>query len=331
VGAAGIRYQFNDLNGNRLLDPGELGRQLTTRGGAGFVRVDRDLQHAYGQEASVHFEQELMENFSMRGSYVYKNQRNGWAEVDIARVNAYTVPFAFTDNGADAVRGTADDQVINLFDRPASTPSDRVYTNPGSVAGVPGYDGDYHTVEFGLHRRFSKNWLLMTSFENTWADDFRGTTSSTSNLAVARMGTVYNWRPNQRRFGAQNNTFWNYKLVGRYVFPYGIGVSGSYKLQSGFNIAREISVPLPGAGAEVISADQLENMRAPNVGILDFRVEKSFELGGKIGRVTGMLDVFNATNADTIVNFRLRSGSLYNQVIALLDPRIVRFGIRYEF
>jgi len=41
--------------------------------------------------------------------------------------------------------------------------------------------------------------------------------------------------------------------------------------------------------------------------------------------------VFNLTNSDTVTNFRQTSGTRYNEVIALLDPRIVRLGIRYEF
>src|SRR5262249_5423114 len=132
VGQAALRYQFNDLNGNRILDgPQELGRLLTTVGGAGFVKVDRGLRHAYGEEASTHFEQELVPFLSARASYVYKNTRNGWAEVDLARVNAYTIPYAFLDVGPDGVRGTADDQPLALYDRPAGTPSNRVFTNPG--------------------------------------------------------------------------------------------------------------------------------------------------------------------------------------------------------
>jgi outer membrane receptor protein involved in Fe transport len=59
-------------------------------------------------------------------------------------------------------------------------------------------------------------------------------------------------------------------------------------------------------------------------------VEKSFALG-KPGRITGMLDIFNLTNSDVVTNARNRSGSRYNEVIALLDPRTVRFGIRWEF
>jgi outer membrane receptor protein involved in Fe transport len=44
-----------------------------------------------------------------------------------------------------------------------------------------------------------------------------------------------------------------------------------------------------------------------------------------------MLDIFNLTNSDVVTNARNRSGSRYHEVIALLDPRTVRFGVRWEF
>jgi len=343
VGEAERQYRFNDLNGNLVLDPGpdgslatspELGALLRTRGGAGFVRVDRGLEPAYGDEVSFHLEHELRENFSLRGSYVYKNQRNGWGEVDLARYNQYGIPFAFNDSGADNVRGTGDDQVINLLDRPAGLGSDRTFTNPGNVPDMPDNTGDYHTFEIGVNKRFSDKWLLLTSFEQSWLTDWRRGASSTSGLGVLRAlqgdGTTWLWRPNQRYLGQGETSFWNYKLVGRYVFPYDIGVSASYKLQSGFNYARELSVNLPNAGAELIPAELFDARRAPNVGIFDVRFEKSFALG-KPGRVTGMVDIFNLTNSSVITNARNRSGSRFHEVIALLDPRIVRFGIRWEF
>ena len=343
VGEAEQQYRFTDLNGNLVLDPGpdgtlatspELGALLRTRGGAGFVRVDRDLENAYGDEVSFHVEHELRENFSLRGSYVYKNQRNGWGEVDLARYNQYSIPFTFNDIGADNVRGTADDQAINLLDRPAGLASDRTLTNPGNVEGMPDNSGDYHTLEIGVHKRFSDRWLLLTSFEHTWLTDWRRSASSTSTLGVLRALqpalTTWLWRPNQRYLGEGETSIWNYKLVGRYVFPYDIGISASYKLQSGFNYPRELSVNLPNAGAETIPAEPFDTNRAPNVGIFDVRVEKSFAVG-RPGRITGMLDIFNLTNSDVVTNARTRSGSRYLEVISLLDPRTVRFGIRWEF
>ncbi len=345
VGAAQRVYQFTDRNGNRILDPGpdgslttspELGALLRTQGGAGFVRVDRDLEPAYGDELSFHVEHELRENFQVRGSYVYKNQRNGWGEVDMARYDQYTIPFTFNDIGADNVAGTGDDQVLNLFDRPAGIPSDRTLTNPGNVEGMPDYYGNYHTIEAGVNKRFSDKWLLLSSFEYSWLEDWRRSASSTAALGVLRAQqpainpSTWLWRPNQRYLGIANTSIWNYKLVGRYIFPWDIGVSASYKLQSGFHYPRELSIAFPNAGAEAVPAEAFDANRAPNVGIFDIRLEKAFALG-RPGSVTAMLDIFNLTNSDTVTNARNRSGSRYHEVIALLDPRTVRFGIRWEF
>ena len=350
VGQAAIRYQFVpctparptacDLNANGLVDsPLELGNRLTTLGGAGFVQVDRDLEHPYGQGITTSFERQLAESLSARASYVYKNQRNGWAEVDLARYNAYTIPVAFPDVGPDNVAGSQDDQILNLVDRPAGLPEQRVFTTPNNLEGLPEFAGDYHTVEFAVNRRFKDRWLLMTSFEHTWADDFRNTGSATGNLAIARQATfepfstTYRqilWQPNRHNLGRQETTYWNYKLVGRYVFPYEIGVSSSYKLQSGFNWSRSISVPLTNAGSEEILAEPLSSNRSQNVHILDFRFEKAFSFG-RIGKITGMVDVFNITNANPITNFRVATGPRFKEVISILDPRIVRFGVRYDF
>jgi hypothetical protein len=338
VGQAALRYQFKDLNGNRMLDgPQELGALLTTVGGAGFVKVDRDLAHAYGQEVSTHVEREIAPFLSARGSYVYKNTRDGWAEIDLARVTAYTIPFAFTDIGADGTRGTADDQPLVLYDRPATTPSARTFTTSGNISGVPALDGDYHTVELALNRRFHGKWLLLTSFEHTWADDFRGTTTGTTALDVVRQatnaitgaGNVMS-QPNRRRLGRQETTYWNYKVLGRYVFPYDVGVSGSYKLQSGYNWGRNTSVTLPNAGSESILMEPLSSNRTANVHILDFRGEKGFRIPGA-GKVTGMMDLFNAINANPITGFRTVTGTRFKELIAVLDPRAARFGIRWDF
>jgi hypothetical protein len=205
--------------------------------------------------------------------------------------------------------------------------------------GLPDYAADYHTVELALNRRFKHNWLLLTSFQYTWAEDLRENGQfSTSNLVLARhrvcgLGQFEcenAWTPNARRFGKMDSTWWNYKLTGRYMLRYGLAVSGSYRLQSGLQYARLINVDLPNAGTETIFAQPVEENRSPNVSILDLRVEKTFAPKGLPGRLTGIVDIFNLLNASPVTNFRLISGSRFKEVIALLDARIVRFGLRYE-
>ena len=343
VGGAQRRYQFVpcsatrttqcDLNNNRLVDsPAELGNFLQTLGGAGFVKIDRNIESPYGLEISTHLEHELFPSLSVRGSYVYKATRNEWAEVDLGRYDKYTVPFNFTDVGPDARAGTADDQVLALRDLQPGTTQNRVYTTPGNVPGLPSYDGNYHTVEFAVNRRLKDRWMFLTSFEHTWADAFTNPAqSTTSALGIVRQATAYLYRPNQRNFGdSQKTSYWNGKLLARYEFPWQLSVAGSFKLQSGFNWARSVSVPLPTAGAETVFTEPANANRAPNVPILDIRLEKAFKLA-KIHKVTFMADCFNVTNANTVTNFRITTGATYKQLLALLDPRIFRFGVRYDF
>jgi outer membrane receptor protein involved in Fe transport len=319
VGRARLRYQFRDTNGNDLLDgPHELGRLLTTVGGGGFVRIDREITRPSGNELSTNVERELLTGLSARVSYVYKNIRDDWAEYDPVRAPSYTVPITITDPGPDNIAGNADDQQFQSFDRPASAGQDRVYTNPN------GNDADFHTVEFAVNRRFSNRWMLLTSFGNTWSKMLHDTTG---------FGRFYSFRPFRRLFGDQDgreiSTFWNYKVIGRYVMPFDIGVSGSWKVQSGQNYGRTISFAFPGDGNQTVRVEPIDANRYPTVAILDLRFDKAFRFG-RFGTLTGMVDLFNLTNSSAVTSFRTTTVN-YREVTAILDPRIVRFGLRFEF
>jgi outer membrane receptor protein involved in Fe transport len=308
VGLAQLRYRFNDLNGNRLLDgPQELGRFVQTVGGAGFVRIDRDLIRPSGNEVSTSLERELVPGLSGRVSYVYKNLRDVWGEIDAIRAPLYTIPITITDPGPDNRPGTGDERTFATFDRPATADSDRVYTNR--------YDSDYHTIEMGLNRRFANGWMVLTSFGYTWR--FEGTED---------------YRPFDRFFvdenGQEQTTLYHYKLIGRYTLPLDIGLSASWKYQSGQQWGRTISVTLPGDSTRTIRVEPLNANRAPDVSIIDFRLDKSFRVKGT--RLTAMVDVFNAANAAPVTSWRTTTVN-YKEVTGILDPRIVRFGVRFEF
>ena len=144
------------------------------------------------------------------------------------------------------MRGTADDQQLSLFDRATGVPSNRVFTTPGNIPGVPAFEGDYHTVELALNRRFHGKWLLLTSFEHTWADDFRTTTTGTGSLDVVRQTTTYLWQPNRRRLGRQTSTYWNYKVVSRYVLPLrspSVFTIPDYQIQNLLSLIQSFSNP----------------------------------------------------------------------------------------
>jgi hypothetical protein len=114
------------------------------------------------------------------------------------------------------------------------------------------------------------------------------------------------------------------------MLPYEVGVSGSWRFQSGYQWGRTSSVTFPGDGTQNIRVEPVTANRAPNVTILDFRFDKGVKFG-RYGKLTGMLDVFNVLNSGVVTNFRTTTGATFKEVIALLDPRIVRFGVRYDF
>ena len=62
----------------------------------------------------------------------------------------------------------------------AGTGSNRVYGNPEKY-GLPGFEADYHTVEFAVNRRMKDKWMLLTSFEHTWSNSFVNPAQSSTN------------------------------------------------------------------------------------------------------------------------------------------------------
>ncbi len=330
VGRAQLRYQFVscsatratncDLNGNRLLDsPAELGAFQSTQGGAGFVRVDRNLIRPTSNEVSLNLEREIASGLSGRASYVYKNMRNVWGEIDVARAAGYTVPFAINDPGADRVAGTADDQQFSTLALAAGVDTDRLYTNDERN------DADFHNLELGFNRRFSGRWMMLTSFGYTWSTMIHNQNGS----------RTFQYRPVDLIWGEdgrETSTLWNYKIIGRYVLPFDIGLSGSWKVQSGFNYARTISVAMPVEGTRTVRVEPITSNRYPSVAILDFRFDKSVDLG-RVGRLTPMLDVFNLLNSGVPTTVRTTNTATapFQEVTAILNPRVIRFGVRYTF
>ena len=128
-----------------------------------------------------------------------------------------------------------------LLDRPASTPQTRLYTNPTD----PAYNSDFQTIEFAVNRRFAEqvdaaDVVRLHVAEPVPRRDDRHRRARRAG-AGARPTTG---APNQRLFGdegKETSTLWNYKVIGRYVMPWEIGFSGSWKVQSGRQYGRSTS------------------------------------------------------------------------------------------
>ena len=69
-----------------------------------------------------------------------------------------------------------------------------------------------------------------------------------------------------------------------------------------------------------------------SVAILDFRFDKAVDLG-RAGRVTPMVDFFNLLNSGVPTTVRITNTATapFREVTAILNPRVIRFSIRYSF
>ena len=129
------------------------------------------------------------------------------------------------------------------------------------------------------------------------------------------------------------NARWLFKLDGMIQLSYGINLAGKLNGRQGYFWAQTYRTPNRAGGIgriEVMLQDALGEKRLENLWYADLRVEKSFNIGKT--RWSGMMDIFNLTNAATVLGRHQRQNlSNANQIWRILSARILRFGVRVYF
>lgn len=151
---------------------------------------------------------------------------------------------------------------------------------------------------------------------------------------------------------------WIIKMSGLYQLPFGIDLSGTLVMREGW-IQDEYFTLVDYRLASTytresdISINYYGTRRLPTVYNLSLRLEKMFKLGDK-GRLYVMLDIYNALNKmvetsrypryyGTVYIYGDSEGEIdwtkttftpnktYNAISSMLNPRVVRLGIRFQF
>jgi hypothetical protein len=129
------------------------------------------------------------------------------------------------------------------------------------------------------------------------------------------------------------NSRWAFKLTGLYQFPYDINVSGYLSYREGFVYLPELRSPSRAFSsgraypmAVVVGDEHLENLM-----MLDLRAEKTIKISD-FGRLGLILDAFNILNTNTELG-RNRDAwtTTFGQITEIVNPRIFRFGVRFQF
>ena len=340
---AWIRFAFLDLNGNGIYDGAEeLGPKLAEQGatgttlGATGTPVDPDLPREYVDEFGVSMEHELRRDTSLRVSYVRKNLSS-----DGGLWNRPQQEALLAGRGIACMDDPKWDCPVNAFTgapiRVQRVPADVAGVVDNRIAAFPEMHAAYDTVQVALDHRFTGGLLLQASFDSQWRDEFRSAAGETRSplfadpLVVGSGGHGRIWQNHGLDVGARQATInWGGRLLARVALPFDAGLSANVRHQSGWPYAPIQRVDIPGTGTnQPIFLANLSENRSENVTIADIRVDKTITLGER-GRMTLMADFYNLLNVNAVTNFSLRTED-YERIIATLDPRAVKLGLRFQW
>lgn len=318
-------FGWNDRNADRRFTFDELGPFVTSSGSSRDF-VDPDLGHPYTDDYNVFFERQVAANLGARVGFIYKNQNRLYETIEQARVaSLFTLPRTINDPGPDGLAGTADDAApFTVFDIPAGV------TLPPSVGRLETPDQNYNrykNVEFMVNKRMSNRWALVASAHYLWAD-------------TTLWGKAED--PNEALYNDYSFTNWSFKLFGTYQAPWGVMITPLLRHQSGDPMRRRINVTLR-SGTFQYTAEGFGKYRVDNPTIVDTKIEKRFRLPAD-HMFAVFFDAFNLTNsnaaetADNITGRRTTSVNgasveyaQFMRPTVILNPRVYRFGVKYEF
>ena len=334
------RYVFLDQNENGVLDSSaELGEQLSFVAGAGSgstTPIDPDWTLPYADEISASLEHQLTTDLGARASYVYKRMRNSWdIDLDYDQVDALQRNTPLTIPTCDGCPAGYE-RSFNLL----LYPEDLVGQTDNVTKNFPAGESDmnFHTLSLALNKRFRNNFFYNIYFDYQWRSEPRSPEESATawdaTSPLSSDPTAQGWFINfdQDIPTVQDTSTYQLKTSARYVLPFDIGAAGTYRYISGFNFAPIHRNNVYGGRVSVYSwLAPMNSERSDNVSVVDFRLDKTISLGDQMN-VQFIVDLYNALNANTIVNFRLLdSVRPYQGIVEFLGGRTVGLSGRLTF
>jgi hypothetical protein len=322
-------YRWRDLDGNNDYTPGEVNLDLN---GSDFISTtaqannifNPDLQRPQQHEVTAVFDRELMANMAGRIGYVYKRNVNSIATLNVLRpYSAFDIALSRRDPGPDAVLGNADDGGrVTIYDYNAAFRGAAFVGN--EQLNLPGDRSDsYHTLELTLNKRNIGRWGASTSFTATKNHRFLVSIPAS---------------PNDEYFPIDETWDWGYKVTGNYRLPYDVMFSGVFDIQPGVKGQRTYvfrsadpdgGTPLRQLATVTLRLEPYGSQIGPVRSTANLRLSKFVNL--RRGQLQLSLDALNAFNTNTFWGMTFVSGPTFGYGTAFTSPRVLQFGVAYDF
>lgn len=339
-------YDVVDTNGNRVVDPAEIaGREPGNWYGLdikdpGNVSTPIHKVGDYGtpltHEVQLGLDRELMPNFGVSGTFTWReftnfNRRdNGLRAGDYQQIDTLTGNHAAIGNYSVPIYGVI----------PSRVPANRAAT---TFTSRKGYSQRYLGFELAATKRLSNRWMARFGFSTNdhreYFDSLEGHApgdlTPTATNPQKNGGLVVRSSGGSGKSGIfQVLPKYQFTATGLYQARWGINLAMNLVNRQGFSMQYTRSlVPTPGDPISprktVLLVDAGEH-RLPAVTSLDLRVGKEFAFNRV--RFNLDLDVFNVSNSNTVLGrqYDLRVTTA-NNVLEIMNPRVLRVGLRFNF
>ncbi len=355
---AGLYYYWNDINGDHVITANELdlnnllgsyGVDPSNPGSSKSPNtVDPNLKAGKTTEVIGGIEREVMQDFVVGVNYTYRKYTGA----------LYPHRTGLTENDYE-IGGYLTGRLANgqEFNQPYYQLKPGVPVPAGvTLENRPDWNTTYNGVDLTFQKRLTNKWLIRGggTYQN-WNQ--HGGAGSCYDPTSDRGGNNELWPgtpigiqtgstcagndiaalPAGASSGARNEVFlnsrWLFNVGGLYQLPWDFSVAANFFGREGYPYVNYYRFdPGDGLGPRDNIIGKLSDTRYGNVYELDLRLEKVINV--KPVQVTIAADIFNALNQGTILqrNAKVSAGAgVYNQIIEMQSPRIVRFGARISF
>lgn len=277
-------------------------------------------------EINLSYEREIMSDFAGRIELIYKRSsgntwtigRNSAEELD-NQANYYLA-------GVEPITG------YNIYGRTA-----RYFTSSYRTNYPNRYD-DYMAAQLVFTKRLSRKWMMDASFTlSDWKNHYKGDYIDPQNLEYYDGGVVAPGSGGSGLTGIYVNSKWQGKLTGLYQLPLGFNISGTFLARQGYVLRTDVLVTRPGiSGSNYVygspdGGGKFGDERLPTFYMLALRLEKIFHINER-SYVAISADAFNATNSNVALKQQTRmTADNFREDQRILNPRVFRFGVRFNF
>ena len=178
------------------------------------------------------------------------------------------------------------------------------------TTNIPGYEGDYKTLEFSANKRYGNRWSLNASYSYVWTQEYNRTYfNQTFGTAVSNFSLfgAYPTNPNEKTLNEFTN--WNAKFSGTVDAGWGMRHHAGAEDAGRRALRPGLSRRNPNYNtAQLILVEPIGTRRQDTVTRVRHPRREAAAVRGQGPRRPVLFDLYNLMNANTNININWRSG-----------------------